>query len=71
MHVWLGAPPFAPLPLALPHSSIRILASGGLLYVYYIASDKLDDVRRRQHRAYAITLRSRSDPRFRIPVLMT
>ena len=71
MQVWLRAPPFAPLPRALPHSSIRILASGGLLYVYYIASDKLDDVGRRQHRAYAITLRSRSDPRFRIPVLMT
>ena len=67
MQVQLGAPPFARLPRALPHSSVRFLASGGLVYVCYIASDELDDVRRRHHRAYAITLRSRSDPRFRNP----
>ena len=67
MQVQLGAPPFARLPRALPHSSIRLLASGGLVYVYYITSAKLNDVRRRHHRAFAITLRSRSYPRFRNP----
>ena len=67
MQVQLGAPPFARLPCALQHSSIRLLASRGLVYVCYIASDKLDDVRRRHHRAYAIALRSHADSRFRNP----
>jgi hypothetical protein len=65
MHVQSRASHFAPLPRTLTHYSIRLLASGDLLYVFYIASDKFDDVRCRQHRAHAITLRSRSDPRFR------
>ena len=67
MQVQLGAPLFARLPRALPHPSIRLLATGGLVCAYYIASDKLNNVRRRHQRAYAITLHSHADSRFRNP----
>ena len=67
MRVQLGAPRFARLPRVLPQPSIRLLASGGSVCACYIASDKLNDVRRRHQRAFAITLRSHADSRFRNP----